>query len=287
MAKISIHEWFSRRNKKSKAFDGGRLDIPDNLWVKCHKCNAALFVKDLKANYKVCPKCSYHFKLSAAERIEMLLDPQTAIEKDPDLKSTDVLGFIDSVPYSKRIKDAILKSSSKDAIVCVEGKLSEIEIFLGVMDFSFMGGSMGSVVGEKVTRLIEYGVEKKAPVIICCTSGGARMQEGILSLMQMAKTSAALQRLREVGAPYIAILADPTTGGTTASFAMLGDINIAEPSALICFAGPRVIEQTIRQKLPPGFQRSEFLLQHGMIDMVCERKALKDTLTKILRFYKD
>ena len=287
MAKISIHEWFSKRHRKEKGPESQRLDIPDNLWVKCYKCNAAIFVKDLKANYKVCPKCGFHFKLSAKERIEMLIDEGTSLEKDSNLTSTDILGFVDSVPYSKRIKDAMLKSSLKDAIVCVEGKLSGIEVFMGAMDFSFMGGSMGSVVGEKVTRLIEYGVERKAPVIIATTSGGARMQEGIFSLMQMAKTSAALQRLREVGAPYIVILSDPTTGGTTASFAMLGDVNIAEPNALIGFAGPRVIEQTIRQKLPAGFQRSEFLLKHGMVDIISERKDLKDTISKILRFHKD
>jgi len=262
-----------------------RLDIPENLWVKCHKCRAALYVKDLGLNFKVCPKCNYHFKLSQAERIKLLIDEGTFNEIDPHLKSIDFLNFTDSVPYQKRIEDAMLKSGLYEAIICGEGKISGLAVALGAMDFSFMGGSMGSVVGEKVTRLVEYGLEHKMPVIICTTSGGARMQEGILSLMQMAKCSASLQRLREGGVPYIVILTDPTTGGTTASFAMLGDVQIAEPAALIGFAGPRVIEQTIRQKLPPGFQRSEFLAEHGMVDLVCERKKLKETLTKILKFF--
>jgi len=289
MAKISIHEWFTRK-KKAKAepeVAPARLDIPGNLWIKCYKCSATLFTKDLLANLKVCPKCNYHFKLSSAERIGLLTDEGTFKELYPEIRSTDFLGFTDSQPYEKRLEDSMLKSSLMEAVVCGGGQISSYAVALGVMDFSFMGGSMGSVVGEKVTRIIEHGMEHKLPVIIVTASGGARMQEGIMSLMQMAKTSAALQRLREFGLPYIVILTDPTTGGTTASFAMLGDIHIAEPGALIGFAGPRVIEQTIRQKLPPGFQRSEFLETHGMVDVISNRKDLKPTLTKLLRFYKD
>jgi len=287
MAKISIQEWFSKKKKEERPAELIRLDIPDNLWVKCHSCRTAIYAKELKSNHKVCPKCGYHFKLSSTERVEMLLDEGVFIERDKNIRSTDFLDFVDSQPYRKRIEDAMLKSSLNEAVVCGEGKIGGIEVAFGTMDFSFMGGSMGSVVGEKVTRLIENGLEKKLPVIICTTSGGARMQEGIMSLMQMAKCSAALQRLRESGVPFIVILTDPTTGGTTASFAMLGDVHIAEPGALVGFAGPRVIEQTIRQKLPPGFQRSEFLKEHGMVDLVCERKKLKETLVKILRFFAD
>ncbi|MFA4967115.1 MAG: acetyl-CoA carboxylase, carboxyltransferase subunit beta [Candidatus Margulisiibacteriota bacterium] len=287
MAKISIHEWFTRKKREESSNEPktARLDIPENLWVKCPKCSAAIYAKELEANLKVCTKCSYHFRLSARERINIIVDEGTFEEADSDLKSTDFLDFTDSIPYQKRIEDAIIKSSLNDAIVSGKGKIFGTQATLGIMDFSFMGGSMGSVVGEKVTRQVERSIEAKIPAVICTTSGGARMQEGIMSLMQMAKTSAALQRLREQGIPYVVILTDPTTGGTTASFAMLGDVHIAEPGALIGFAGPRVIEQNIRQKLPPGFQRSEFLLAHGMVDIVCERKNLKDTLANVLKFF--
>lgn len=289
MAKISIHEWFSKKKKAKAETEAApaRLDIPGNLWIKCYKCNATLFTKDLLTNLKVCPKCNYHFKLSSAERIKLLTDEGTFKEFYADICSTDFLGFCDSQPYQKRIEDSMLKSNLMEAVITGEGQVSTIPVALGVMDFSFMGGSMGSVVGEKITRIVEHGMEHKLPVIVVTASGGARMQEGIMSLMQMAKTSAALQRLREFGLPYIVILTDPTTGGTTASFAMLGDIHLAEPGALIGFAGPRVIEQTIRQKLPVGFQRSEFLESHGMVDVIVNRKHLKSTLTKVLRFYKD
>jgi acetyl-CoA carboxylase carboxyl transferase subunit beta len=208
-------------------------------------------------------------------------------EINPNLTSKNFLDFTDSKSYTQRIEDSILKSGLKDAIITGIAKLDGMEVALGIMDFSFMGGSMGSVVGEKFTRLVEAAIEKKIPAIVFSTSGGARMQESIMSLMQMAKTSSALGRLRENGLPYISVMTDPTTGGVSASFAMLGDINIAEPGALICFAGPRVIEQTIRQKLPPGFQRSEYLLEHGMVDVVCERKKLRETLINILKFFKD
>jgi acetyl-CoA carboxylase carboxyl transferase subunit beta len=282
---LSIHDWFKRKKKGEPEYVSEKLDIPGNLWVKCYKCNEAIFAKDLEANLKVCPKCNYHFKLTAIERLDQLLDKKSFKEINPNIQSTNFLNFKDSKNYTDRIKGAIAKSTLKDAIVTGLGKLSDCPVAIGVMDFSFMGGSMGSVVGEKITRLIEMGIEKKSPVIIFSSSGGARMQEGIMSLMQMAKTSAALGRLRENRLPYISVLTDPTTGGTSASFAMLGDINIAEPDALICFAGPRVIEQTIRQKLPPGFQRSEYLLDHGMIDIVTERNKLKGTLTNIVKWF--
>lgn len=283
---MSIHDWFKRKKEaKETAYVRERLDIPGNLWVKCYKCNQAIFAKELEANLKVCPKCNYHFKLTASERLKQVLDPNSFKEINPHIKSKNFLNFTDSKSYTQRIEDAMLKSHLSEAILTGTGKIGGIHIAIGIMDFSFMGGSMGSVVGEKVTRLIELAIEKKIPVIIFSSSGGARMQEGIMSLMQMAKTAAALGRLRENRIPYISVLTDPTTGGTSASYAMLGDINIAEPGALIGFAGPRVIEQTIRQKLPPGFQRAEYLLKHGMIDIVCERKKLKETLTKILRWF--
>ncbi len=291
MAKISIHEWFSKKKKekqtKAEVPQTAKLNIPENLWVKCYSCNTAIYTKELMENLKVCPKCGYHFKLSAWERIDVTLDPGTFRELAINLKATDFLGFFDSKPYKIRIEEAMLKSSLNEAIVVGEGFLETIPVALGVMDFSFMGGSMGSVVGEKFTRMIEHAIEHKLPVITATSSGGARMQEGIMSLMQMAKVSAALGRLREQSLPYIVILTDPTTGGTTASFAMLGDVHIAEPHALVGFAGPRVIEQTIRQKLPAGFQRSEFLLKHGMVDLICERKSLKETLAKLLRFFRE
>lgn len=283
---MSIHDWFKRKKKtKEAAYARERLDIPGNLWVKCYKCGQAIFAKDLEATLKVCSKCNYHFKLTAGERINQIADVKSFKEINPLIKSRNFLNFSDSKSYTKRIDDTILKSNLSDAILTGTAKISRINTALGIMDFSFMGGSMGSVVGEKITRLIELAVEKKIPVIIFSSSGGARMQEGIMSLMQMAKTSAALGRLRENGIPYISVITDPTTGGTSASYAMLGDINIAEPGALVGFAGPRVIEQTIRQKLPPGFQRSEYLLEHGMLDAICERKKLKGTLTKILNWF--
>lgn len=285
---MSIHEWFTRKKKKEEApYVRERLDIPGNLWVKCYKCGQAIFGRDLEANLKVCPKCNYHFKLTAGERIKQLADEDTFKEIDCAIRSTNFLNFTDSKSYTKRIEEAMTKSHLFDAVLTGTVKIGGRETAISIMDFSFMGGSMGSVVGEKIARLIELGAEKKVPVIIFSSSGGARMQEGIMSLMQMAKTSAALGRLRENRLPYISVCTDPTTGGTSASYAMLGDINIAEPGALIGFAGPRVIEQTIRQKLPPGFQRAEYLLEHGMVDVVCHRKELKDTLLKILKWFSE
>jgi acetyl-CoA carboxylase carboxyl transferase subunit beta len=285
---LSIHDWFKRKKlQKETEYTRERLDIPGNLWVKCYKCNQAIFNKDLDANLKVCPKCGYHFKLSAAERIKQIAENSSFVEIDPSLTSKNFLNFTDVKSYTKRIEESILKTGLNDAIVTGLAKIGAHDVALGMMDFSFMGGSVGSVVGEKVARLIERAVENKLPVLIFSSSGGMRMQESIMSLMQMAKTASALGRLRENGRPFISVMTDPTTGGTTASYAMLGDINIAEPGALIGFAGPRVIEQTIRQKLPPGFQRAEYLLEHGMVDVVCERKKLKETLIKILNFFKD
>jgi acetyl-CoA carboxylase carboxyl transferase subunit beta len=285
---LSIHDWFKKKKlQRETEYTREKLDIPGNLWVKCYKCGQTLYSKELEANLKVCPKCSYHFKLTSGERIKQLTGGAAFEELAANLTSKDFLGFTDTKSYAKRIDESIMKTSHKDAIVVGLTKIGEHDVALGIMDFAFMGGSVGSVVGEKIARLIEAAVEKKLPVIIFSSSGGMRMQESIMSLMQMAKSSAALGRLRENGLPYISIMTDPTTGGTTASFAMLGDINIAEPGALICFAGPRVIEQTIKQKLPPGFQRAEFLLEHGMLDIVCERKMLKETLINALNFFKN
>jgi acetyl-CoA carboxylase carboxyl transferase subunit beta len=285
---LSIHDWFKKKKlQRETEYTREKLDIPGNLWVKCYKCAQTLYSKELEANLKVCPKCGYHFKLTSAERIKQLTNGSPFQEIAANLTSKDFLGFTDTKPYAKRIDESIMKTSHKDAIVVGLTRIGEHDVALGAMDFAFMGGSVGSVVGEKIARLIEAAVEKKLPVIIFSSSGGMRMQESIMSLMQMAKSSAALGRLRENGLPYIAVCTDPTTGGTTASFAMLGDINISEPGALICFAGPRVIEQTIKQKLPPGFQRSEFLLAHGMLDIVVERKKLKETLINLLNFFKN
>jgi len=262
-----------------------KLDIPGDLWVKCYKCGNAIYNKDLMLHQKVCPKCGYHFKLTFSERVGTLADEGTFQETASNIRSRDFLSFIDSSPYSRRLESSAKKSGLSEAIIIGGCRIGGREVSLGVMDFSFMGGSMGSVVGERVTRMIEHAIERKVPAVTVTASGGARMQEGIMSLMQMAKTSGALARLRAAALPHICVLTDPTTGGTTASYAMLGDINIAEPGALIGFAGPRVIEQTIRQKLPSGFQRSEYLLEHGMVDMVVERKDLKDTLVKIIDFF--
>lgn len=285
---MSIHNWFKlKKLQKETAYSRERLDIPGHLWIKCYKCGQAIYSKELAENLKVCPKCGYHFKLRSDERLAQLTEPGSFQELNPNLTSRDFLQFKDAKQYAQRIEESILKSDLKDAIVTGLAKIGPHSIALGIMDFSFMGGSMGSVVGEKIARLIEAAVEKKVPVLIFSTSGGARMQESIMSLMQMAKTSAALGRLRENGLPYLSVLTDPTTGGVSASYAMLGDVNIAEPNALIGFAGPRVIEQTIRQKLPPGFQRSEYLLEHGMVDVVSPRKELKATLDRLLRFFKN
>jgi acetyl-CoA carboxylase carboxyl transferase subunit beta len=277
--------WF-KRVRKPIAPPEKASRVPEGLWVKCPECAQAIYNKDLIANLHVCPKCSHHFRLGAADRLRMLFDGEWE-EYDAGLRSTDPLNFIDTKPYTQRLKAAIEATGLQDAIICATGPIDGIETSVAAMEYSFIGGSMGVVVGEKITRAIERGLERKLPVVIVSCSGGARMMEGILSLMQMAKVSAALARLDQAGLPYISVLTDPTTGGVTASFAMLGDVNIAEPKALIGFAGPRVIEQTIRQKLPEGFQRSEFLLAHGMLDLVIDRREMKATIARLLRFMLD
>jgi len=268
--------WF-KRDKKS-------IDQPtppeerrvrtEGLWVKCESCRTIVFRKDLEANLLVCPKCQFHFKMGAKQRLEMLLDGRWT-EHDARMTSTDPLRSVDTKPYASRLREARKKLGMCDAIITAEGQLNGRPIVCCAMEFSFIGGSMGAVVGEKVTRGIELAIETRQPLVVVSCSGGARMMEGTISLMQLAKVSAALAKLDEAKVPYISVMTDPTTGGVTASFAMLGDLNIAEPGALIGFAGPRVIEQTIRQKLPEGFQRAEFLLEHGFLDAVVPRKELK------------
>ncbi|HUK57061.1 MAG TPA: acetyl-CoA carboxylase, carboxyltransferase subunit beta [Nitrospiria bacterium] len=273
--------WF----KKDKSGEGKRLKIPEGLWLKCDSCKEVVYRKEIEKNARVCPKCNYHFPISIGERITLMLDEGSFKEWDAGLSPMDPLNFKDSVRYRDRLKTAQDKTHQREAMVIGEGTINHLPVVLGVFNFSFMGGSMGSVVGEKILRAAEKAVDRRWPLILVSSSGGARMQEGILSLMQMAKTSAAMARLAEARIPFFSILADPTFGGVTASFAMLGDIVIAEPKALIGFAGARVIEQTIKQQLPEGFQRSEFLLDHGMIDLILERKKLKQTLAKLLTFF--
>jgi acetyl-CoA carboxylase carboxyl transferase subunit beta len=268
--------WF-KRDKKSieqSTPPEERKVRTEGLWVKCESCRTIVFRKDLEANLLVCPKCQFHFKMNAAQRLEMLLDGRWT-EHDARMTSTDPLKFVDTKPYAVRLKEARKKLGMNDAIITAEGQLNGRPVVCCAMEFNFIGGSMGAVVGEKVTRGIEMAIDTRQPLIVVSCSGGARMMEGTISLMQLAKVSAALAKLDDAKLPYISLLTDPTTGGVTASFAMLGDLNIAEPGALIGFAGPRVIEQTIRQKLPEGFQRSEFLLEHGFLDAVVPRKELK------------
>ncbi|HEX7485425.1 MAG TPA: acetyl-CoA carboxylase, carboxyltransferase subunit beta [Vicinamibacterales bacterium] len=274
--------WFTKTRKPMAPTDKVSR-VPEGLYVKCPGCTQLIYNKDLSANLGVCPRCAHHFRLSATERLAMLFDGEYTVH-DPNLVSTDPLEFTDTKPYKSRLQASIASTGMKDAVVTATGLLDGIETVIAAMEYSFIGGSMGVVVGEKLTRAIERAIDRRAPVIIVSSSGGARMMEGALSLMQMAKTSAALARLDRAGLPFISVLTDPTTGGVTASFAMLGDLNVAEPKALIGFAGPRVIEQTIRQKLPEGFQRSEFLLDHGMIDMVVDRRELKATIARAVRF---
>ncbi len=262
-----------------------RVQVPDGRWMKCVACNQIIDAEQLKETLNTCPKCKFHFKMSARERIALLLDEGSFVEMDENLTPQDPLEFVDTTPYRQRQQKATESSGLNEAIVTGTGAVEGVPICFGAMDFSYMGGSMGSVVGEKVTRLIEHAVAERLPVVITCTSGGARMQESVLSLMQMAKTSAALARLHDAHLLYVTILVNPTAGGVTASFASLGDVIIAEPGALVGFAGPRVIEQTIRQTLPEGFQRSEFLVDHGMVDMVVPRKELRSTLAKLLHFF--
>lgn len=258
-------------------------DMLVGKWVKCNKCKEILYKEDLKSNYSICPNCGQYFRLSARRRIKQIIDEGTFEEINEDMQTNDLLKF---EGYKEKLKALQEKTKIKEAIQTGTGNINGIKVAIGVMDSNFMMGSMGSTVGEKIARLVEKALEKKLPVILFCVSGGARMQEGIISLMQMAKTSAAIAKLDEAGVLYISVLTDPTTGGVTASFASLGDIILAEPGALIGFAGPRVIEQTIKQKLPEGFQSSEFLLEHGFIDKIVERKDMKNTLYNILKLHK-
>ncbi len=278
--------WFKREKKpiEQPTPPDERRVRTEGLWIKCDNCRAIVWKKDLESNWQVCPKCQFHFKLDSMKRLELLLDGAWT-EYDALLASTDPLKFEDTRPYSERLREAQQRLGMADAIVCAEGELNGRRVICCSMEFRFIGGSMGAVVGEKVTRAIELAMEKKMPLVIVSCSGGARMMEGTISLMQLAKVAAALARLDEAKLPFISVLTDPTTGGVTASYAMLGDLNIAEPGALIGFAGPRVIEQTIRQKLPEGFQRAEFLLQHGFLDAVVHRKDLKAYIANAFDFF--
>jgi len=279
--------WFKRQQKLIEAPTPPeeRRVRTEGMWIKCDACRQIVWKKDLEANWQVCPRCQHHFKLGAVKRLELLLDDGQWTEHDALLASSDPLEFTDTRPYAQRLKEAQKQLEIADAILTAEGRLNSRSIICCSMEFSFIGGSMGAVVGEKVTRAIELALAKKLPLVIVSCSGGARMMEGAVSLMQMAKICAVLARLDDSRIPYISVLADPTTGGVTASYAMLGDLNIAEPGALIGFAGPRVIEQTIRQKLPEGFQRAEFLLEHGMIDAIVHRKDLKSYIANALDFF--
>jgi len=261
-----------------------KIKIPEGMWIKCDACLEIIYKPEVERSLNVCPKCTYHFRIPASERLRSVVDEGTFAEIAEDMESVDPLGFTDTKKYVDRLKDARKKTGRKEAVIVGKGSINGIDIILGILDFEFQGGSMGSVVGEKISLAAETALEQRLPLIIFSASGGARMQEGTLSLMQMAKTSASLGRLSDARLPYISVLTDPTTGGVAASFAMLGDVIISEPGALVGFAGPRVIEQTINQKLPAGFQRAEFLLEHGMVDMIVERSRMKATLTQILKY---
>ncbi|GKS65584.1 acetyl-coenzyme A carboxylase carboxyl transferase subunit beta [Nitrospira sp.] len=276
--------WF-KKDKSSESGPPPRSKSSEGMWLKCNHCREIVYRKEVDRNNKVCPKCDYHFPISVTERIGLLIDLGTFKEWDAELEAQDPLNFYDTKAYRERVKAHQEKPGRKDALVIGEGSVNGSRVVLCVFDFSFMGGSMGSVVGEKLCRAIDRALKQKMPVILVTASGGARMQEGILSLMQMAKTSSAVAKLGEAKLPFISILSDPTFGGVTASVAMLGDVIIAEPKALIGFAGPRVIEQTIKQQLPDQFQRAEFLLEHGMIDMIVERKRLKETIGTLVSHF--
>ena len=275
--------WFKKTRKPMASAKGKASRVPEGLWVKCPGCAQVIYNKDLSTNLNVCPKCTHHFRMTATERLRMLFDGDWS-EHDPDLVSTDPLEFTDTKPYKARLKAGIEATGLKDAVITASGTIDGLPAVVAAMEYGFIGGSMGVVVGEKITRAIERAIEGRQPVVIVCASGGARMMEGALSLMQMAKICGALAHLDRARLPYISVLTDPTTGGVTASFAMLGDLNIAEPKALIGFAGPRVIEQTIKQTLPEGFQRSEFLLDKGMLDLIVDRREMKTAIAGALRF---
>jgi acetyl-CoA carboxylase carboxyl transferase subunit beta len=270
--------WF--RKEKQKLVSQKR-EIAADVWEKCDGCGEILYVRRLAENFHVCPECGHHFRIPAADYVQLLFDDGFEEEFDLEMRSADPLAFVDSKPYRRRVEQAEAKVGPHDAVMTGRGRIEGRDVFAGVMDFAFIGGSMGSVVGEKIARMIERAVSARGPVIIVSASGGARMQEGIFSLMQLAKTSAALQRLAEHGLPFLSILTHPTTGGVTASYAMLGDVNLAEPGALIGFAGPRVIKETIRQDLPDGFQTAEFLLEHGMVDRIVPRDRMRDTVARL------
>ena len=278
--------WFKRSPQETQGTPK-KVVIAEGLWIKCESCKEIMYRAEVDRAGRVCPKCHYPFRISSRERIALLADGGSFEEYESALSSVDPLGFRDTKRYRDRLRAAKQKTSMEEAVVTGLARIGGYPVMLCVFEFAFLGGSVGSVVGEKLTRSIETAIAKHVPVTIVSASGGARMQEGILSLMQMAKTSAALYRLAEAGLPYLSVLTDPTTGGVTASFAMLGDVIVAEPRALIGFAGPRVIAETIRQPLPEGFQRSEFLLEHGQIDLIVERRELKDTLRKLLAFFAD
>lgn len=275
--------WFNRQ--KTNIDTDKQREMPDGLWTKCPSCNEVIYKKELELNFFTCTKCRHHFRIGVNEYVSIIFDEGSFIETNENVKSGDPLNFTDTKAYKDRIAETIEKTGFNDAITTGYGTVGGKKLSVAIMNFSFIGGSMGSVVGEKIYRAAKYSLEKKIPLMIISASGGARMQEAALSLMQMAKTSAILSELGEAGVPYISFLTDPTTGGVTASYAMLGDINIAEPGALIGFAGPRVIEQTIKKKLPPGFQRSEFLVDKGFIDLIIDRKELKEKLTAILNWF--
>ena len=275
--------WFKKARRPMTA-PTAPSRIPEGLWVKCPGCRQVLYNKDLAANLSLCPGCAHHFRLDAAARLRSLLDDGIWKEHDASLVSNDPLGFVDRKPYAQRLQEGMAATGLRDAVITATGAIEGLVVEIVAMEYGFIGGSMGVVVGEKITRAAERSIAQRRPLVIICCSGGARMMEGTLSLMQMAKISVALARLDRARVPYLAVLTDPTTGGVTASFAMLADVSIAEPGALIGFAGPRVIEQTIRQKLPAGFQRSEFLLEHGLVDMIVDRRALRPTIARTLRF---
>jgi acetyl-CoA carboxylase carboxyl transferase subunit beta len=275
--------WFTRVRRPIAPPPDKAVRVPEGLWVKCPGCQEAIYNKDLAANLHVCPRCSHHFRLGAPERLRSLFDGAWE-EHDRGLRSTDPLTFTDTRPYAERLRTGLELTGQRDAVITASGQIDGMDVVAAAMEYAFIGGSMGVVVGEKIARAIERAIDRRVPIVIVSCSGGARMMEGTLSLMQMAKVSVALSRLDRARLPFISVLTDPTTGGVTASFAMLGDLNIGEPKALIGFAGPRVIEQTIRQTLPEGFQRSEFLVEHGMLDMVVDRRELKGVIAEALRF---
>jgi acetyl-CoA carboxylase carboxyl transferase subunit beta len=284
---MSLLDWFAQKKKTSPevAIQKDRLKLSPELWMKCPNCNEVVYKKTLEENLNVCPGCGFHFRINFSTRLELLSEPDSFSPLEEQISPKDFLNFTDSQKYDERLGEAQNKTGLRDAVITGTARIGQHQVGLGIMDFNFMGGSMGSVVGEKVTRLIEKCATEKIPLVIVCATGGARMQEGIISLMQMAKTASALAHLDEAKIPYLAIFSDPTTAGVLASYGMLADIIVAEPGTLIGFAGPRVIEQTIRQKLPKGFQRAEYLLEHGMIDLVVPRKNLKETVVTILDWF--